>query len=81
MTFEFEGYNFEEYSGPKPFVCDPVLPAKKFVKKKAKHSELPKVCTCTKCLPMTSLEDLCFAVKPMLTVQQFLNKQNKSDLI
>jgi len=43
MAFEFEGYNFEEYSGPKPFVCDPVLPAKKFVKKKAKHSELPKV--------------------------------------
>ena len=60
MAFEFEGYNFEEYSGPKPFVCDPVLPAKKFVKKKAKHSELPKVCTCTKCLLMTSLENRCW---------------------
>ena len=33
MAFEFEGYNFEEYSGPKPFVCDPVLLAKKFIKK------------------------------------------------
>ena len=34
MAFEFEGYNFEGYSGPKPFVCDPVLPAKTFCKKK-----------------------------------------------
>ena len=70
MAFEFEGYNFEEYSGPKPFVCNPVLPAKKFVK-----------CVYLYKMLANDIEDLCFAVKLMLTVQQFLNKQNKSDLI
>jgi len=58
MAFEFEGYNFEGYSGPKFFACYTILPAKASCKKKGKYSELPKVytyCTCTKCLSLTSL--------------------------
>ena len=43
MAFEFEGYNFEGYSGPEFFACDPILPSKMSCKKKRKHLELPKV--------------------------------------
>ena len=83
MAFEFEGYNFEGYSGPKPFVCDPVLPAKTFCKKKSIAFGTSQSVYLYKMLANDIARGplLCCTVKPMLAVQQFLNKQNKSDLI
>ena len=50
-------YDFEGYSGPEPFACELILPARKYGKNKAvKHPELTTVCTCTKCQAMPSIE-------------------------
>ena len=58
-------YDFDGYSGPEPFACELILPARKYGKNKAvKHPELITVCTCTKCQAMLSIERV-DVVKPV----------------
>ena len=74
-------YDFEGYSGPEPFACELILPARKYGKNKAvKHPELTTVCTCTKCQAMPSIERV-DVVKPMLEVWPFSNQPKELDLM